>query len=1599
MKNTIQNLILAALCVVSITTLKAEKFKGAPSHYVPKAEAQCLASSNSNELDLNNVRAYIQTNGKMWSKEIAEYEVPKGSGKTPMFSASLWIGGRDISGQLKLAAVRFNQLGEDYWTGPLSKTDASIPKSECLKWDKHYKIHRVDVEDFIYWSEHDGVGPYEGYQVPRVIQEWPAHPYFDLPGDWNPGSPIATPNGQSAYLAPFKDVDGDGIYDWRKGDYPYYDLTNALCPWTPDNIQRAAAGLLPKPPEDPQGVMGMIYSDHVLKGDQTLYWIFNDMGNQHTESGGKQIGLEFRGQAFCFATNDELNNMTFYSYEIINRSSFRLLQTFFSQWVDPDLGYARDDYVGCDVARGLGFCYNGTETDGTGQLWAYGIQPPAVGVDFFQGPYIDPDGRDNPKFYLDSALLLGDMYCSRFLNTPQYADQNDRLAINGVNFGDGIVDNERFGMRRFVYHNNASTPTGDPESSEEYYLLLRGFWKDGTRMHYGGNGHPSFGTNHANGPECDFMFPGTTDPCNWGTNGIDPVLSQYGNGGWTEENMQNPPEDRRFMQSAGPFTLEAGAVNYITVGIPWARASSGGPYASVELLKVADDKCQTLFENCFKILDGPDAPDVTFVELENELILLMVNSGSGNNPYEDYAEISTSIPEHFTGDTTTLDRYYRFEGYMIYQLKDKNVSVTDLNDLNKARLIAQCDLKNFKANGQPIGRLVNWIYSEKIQTVVATEMVDGANNGLFHSLSIKEDAFATANKTLVNHKNYYYMVLAYAYNEYFPFSLDQDGSGLKGQQTPFLAGRKNVRSYVGIPHKPMPQNGIIDLQSAYGDQPEISRIEGQGNGGFYLDLTDESREQILKENSVQVLKYKKNAGPLAVKVIDPIKVQPYDYFIKIKDAGNKDVTDTSYWELEIKDHDLDPVALKALGFNSDGKLTSSSSIAIENEQLLLELGISIALYDKVFEISDNEARKYAENFCPPAFRGYTWVNLFKYGSPLMLGSSKTYANPDKPWLGGVIDNDSDSPGNWIRSGTNNAGLWHGIGENLVYNTYGKWRTEDCFEYISYTRPGETSADEYRGFKDPQQQFEKVIDGTWAPYVLSSPYWCGPKACYVTPDTNYTVMDNSAAPTPSYFDFKIMNAAASHPAYSSTLTNLYSVDIIMTNDKSKWTRCVVLEACDDASLSEGGALAHEPRKHKSVDKNGNTSSSDQPSTNEDDPNFISAYGMGWFPGYAINIETGERLNIMFAENSSDVLNHGNDMLFNPTNTYGKITTMRPDGTTEDLVVSDEVYNNYVSSGLYNNRNNWFYLNDGSRIKASKPEWGGRHFVYVCGSSGNTCSAPYFASAKLSMFLYERNFDANGVKYPSQAADYGDFIPDVLDNSKHLPYFECGPYDNGRWLISKFNTFVGKPITDVKNRKQKMQLFNNVMWTSIPMSLDRREDAWLDNDATIKLRVSRPYLRYNSRWYQNPNDAPQNETLQNGGFPMYEFSTKNLAPVTNANYLVQSVLDEINVVPNPYYAFSTYETTTLENYVKIVNLPDNCDISIYTVNGILVKKFSKDTHGITYQTWDLKNDAGIPIAGGMYLIYVKVRDPHDAKKVVGERTLKFFCAMRPVDLNAF
>ena len=1472
---TIIRLLTVAFLIVSVTEVRAEKrpYDGPQPRNLKQTTAGCTPSSTFAWLNINNAKVRINAGGDMWwdlpGGSGAKYYIPANGSATSLYAGALWIAGMDINNQLKCAALRFRQGpngggGNDFWTGPLTVDgSASIDAATCMEYDKMYNITRAEVDDFLAHCDDSGI-PEPGYEIPANIVNWPAH-----------GDPA---RGMSYYLAPFFDRDEDGNYDPSQGDYPYYDITNELCHTKTPTMEETMAGT----------VYGSILSDQVIKGDQTIWWVFNDKGNSHTETGGSAIGMEIRAQAFAFATNDEINNMTFYSYEIINRSTYTLTNTYFSPWTDVDLGYAKDDYIGCDVSRGLGYGYNGAPIDGNGETEAYGANPPAVGVDFFQGPYLDPDGLDNPKYtWVDT---LG--YTVHGTDTIWNITHGDQLcdeSINGVNFGNGIIDDERFGMRRFVYHDNTqSSVNGDPDYAPEYYLLLRGIWKNGAKMEYGGTAVP--GAAGTVGPACDFMFPFDSDPCNWGTGGVTPGGGFNQNGFyWSEETGNNggpnPVNDRRFMQSAGPFTLKSGAVNYITFGVPWARATTGKAWASVELLRKVDDKCQAMFDNCFKVLDGPNAPDLTIRELDKQLIIYLSNSESSNNVNESYIEPDPNIPE-FDADGNLNDRYFRFEGYKVYQLANKEVSPAEINDPAKARLIFQCDIKNY------VSRIINFIYNEDLGYSIPTLMVEGADNGISHSFVVTQDQFTTNNDpSLVNHHTYYFMAIAYAYNNYMTY--DPETTEGQGQKEPYLEGRKNIRLYSAVPHKIV--NGTV-INSSYGDQPVITRWAGIGNGGNQLELADKDVEELLNRTpgsetnifgmpDYPVLyhpTYKRGYGPVDIKIIDPLNVVPTDYAIWYHDFHEK------YIQKVTGDPEIpgDSVAknvfrwtLKDLVTGEEFEADTTSEVL--TDKVFIERGISLRV-EQVWDIGPEKVG--TKN---PGTSNKT--DYFRCLSPNngVITTSVTFADSSQRWLSGIRDVDAvaSSPLNWIRSGT--------------------YADQDDASNNDYSVSSKTSGT----FKpyDPSENYEKIAQGTWAPFILGS--------------TNSIEKDN---PGPIY-------SYAASKKTDSIWRKVGSIDIVLTADKSKWTRCPVIETCFDSQYAENNGIQWSFRRHASVDKNGNYAADSyeaarvmEPSDDPESAAYISPYGMGWFPGYAIDIETGARLNLVFGEDSFYPELNGRDMLLNPPAVTAATAAGGSQGV--DPVLFDQV--------------------------SGKAIFGAKHYVYI---------------------------------FPMVR------IKDV----SHRPY-KVGAYDAGKALFDLFD------YSDEQSAPGfRVQIWTMPFWIGMPMAVEGKEWLPANNPAKISVRVAKPYkIGYSSvplditeedhpAEYHALVDYDNHEGLN----PYYTFSTKGYGPELMNADKGKADHDLIRVIPNPYYAYSNYEPNALTHRVKIANLPDKCVVTIYSVNGTKVRQFKKDDASTTSIDWDLTNHANTPIASGLYIIHVK--DNVNG----GEQTVKFYCAMRQIDLNTF
>ncbi|HPB24681.1 MAG TPA: T9SS type A sorting domain-containing protein [Bacteroidales bacterium] len=348
------------------------------------------------------------------------------------------------------------------------------------KYKRLWKINRSDIDYHLaHWQQ-------PGYTPSQILLDWPGN------GD--------VLKGESPVLAPFYDNNNDGIYDPYTGDYP------------------------------------------LIKGDETVLFIFNDDREQHTETGGKKLGIEGVGMLYGFdcPSDSALWNTVFLNVKINNRSVNTYHNSYIATYTDFSLGDPTDDYIACDVQRGSFYCYNGDNIDGYGRPQDYGAHPPAQAITFLGGPYLDSDGLDNPAGNCDES-------------------------VNGLNFGNSVIDDERHGMSSSGPHWCFScTLEFCPSTDVDYYNYMRGFWGGGAQMHYWGNGHPD---QSATGPACYFMFPGDTDPCNWGTRGIDPGGTEP----WTEEQAGNLPYDRRSAGSSGPFTFFPGAIQELDLAYVFAR--------------------------------------------------------------------------------------------------------------------------------------------------------------------------------------------------------------------------------------------------------------------------------------------------------------------------------------------------------------------------------------------------------------------------------------------------------------------------------------------------------------------------------------------------------------------------------------------------------------------------------------------------------------------------------------------------------------------------------------------------------------------------------------------------------------------------------------------------------------------------------------------------------------------------------------------------------------------------------------------------------------------------------------------------------------------
>ncbi|MFT6335969.1 MAG: hypothetical protein ACJATI_002724 [Halioglobus sp.] len=1373
----------------------------------------CQPAQANADLEINNVRARLLTGGDIWwNKEDGRYIVPKPAPGfdevSAIFAGGVWIGGVDPNGSLKLAGVQYaTGANTDWYPGPLDdagQTEATI----CENWDQFFSVKGADILKHIAAFDR-GEEEFNCDEVIDAIKYWPArgNPY------WNERYSFDIPNQN---LADFWDEDANGSYDPCQGDFPVIDIVGCEA-----ENRGEARELLP---------------------DEVVFWLYNDNGGSHNLTQATAIQMEVQVQAFGYATNDEVNDMTFYRYKLINKATDDIRNCYFAMWVDPDLGCDEDDYIGCDVERSLGYVYNEDATDGSpgiecpsGAL-TYKNDVPILGIDYFRGP-------QSPR-----------KFCR---------DENDEIILNedgtkcleeveiGTGEGDTLIE---LGMTSFTYQNRGiSDPppaTEDPQIDTEFYNILRGLWADGTAVTFGDSGFEPTSMDTVR-----YVFPDDPDD---GT-------------GWSMCTADLPFDDRRTVQATGPLLLQPGAKNELIIGAVFVP-NIAYPCPSIDRLQFADDLAQALFDNCFNITDGPDAPDMYAVELDRQLVLLLSNDSieiESNNAKEEYLETDLQAPK---GE---MDSLYRFEGYKIYQLSNPNVSVQQLDNIELSRLIRQVDVKN------GVDEIFNWSSvpnpdENRPPVWIPERQVDGADGGIRHSFNVTVDQFANGDRTLINHKNYYYTVLAYAYNNYKQFDLDADEGIDKGQSKSFLEGRRNQRVYTFTPRPVV----YKELQTAYGQEAAVTRVQGVGTGVNALVLEDGTMDAIM-DGTIELdsfglngaplvqLNYRAGNGPINATVIDPLNVKDGAYRLEIVGAFD--------------DKKLDPKI--ALGEDAGGNsaiengarwvLTNTTTgEVIASEKSIEQLNEQI-IYGQGFSLSINQVGEPGSQF-DESNGAITQVYEYK----------KVEGEEVIEWFNAVP----------AFSGT-----------EITLN-------EDTDDEFSFGVYGYINSDIE---SDPSDQLSTIDDGYFVPMRSTRYEEESETNFYLTPGWKGEMGKTfSVIPSQNKLQHRDLN----------------NVNIVFTRDKSKWSECIVVESAvaeyeDTGSTPEGEAEQFDLRQMPAIDENGVPTGA----VDEDGELIL---GKSYFPGYAIDVETGERLNIFFGENS--VYSAETDSVV--TNISKQINT--------DPITGDQ-----------------------------RP-----FFTYNTGNGNDLIWNP-----STELFATGSVF-GDGI---GQGVVYNNFA-----GGQHYIYVTRQPYDRCDVLYEKFeSSSVSKNIDGVAV----------ITWTAMPVPMEpllSLEEGLIPNDLTVRLRVQNGY----NKELDLEKTTSSNKFVGVGALPVYEFAFGNVEARDIEPAEFSNALDNVQIVPNPYYAYSAYEQSQFENIIKVTNLPARAIVTIYTLDGKFIQQFNRDAMSLLNDgsnpaltesqvnpalEWNLTNNKGIPIASGVYIFHIS------APNLGIEKSLKWFGVNRKFD----
>jgi hypothetical protein len=375
---------------------------------------------SSRRMDVNQINMFV-TNYGSFAWDIASagsppgLYYPKGTNKTAVFAAGLWMGA-SVGGEIRTLVAEYSQ---EYGPGAMVGGTFDDPNNPDYKT---YKVARYtgDPADTAHVERDPNEAAVEDNLVHHSWSEYMA--------------------GAAPYGAP----------------WALYRLPVTATADPSDSVDVPGPALEMGVPNLPDMLMWAVYNDA-------------DPANHTNDAGSSTpLGVEVQQTTFAFNRQGPLGNIVFLRWVISNKGSNQLDSAFVSIWSDTDLGGAADDLVGADTSLSLGYTYNSTNND---QL--YGSSPPAVGYDFFLGPkYIagDPVSATNPILPMTSF--------NKYINgTDPAATSETYYYMNGLlPDGSDVIDPTTGNPTFFFHPGDPTTRTGwlDSNPADRRHLLTSG---------------------------------------------------------------------------------------------------------------------------------------------------------------------------------------------------------------------------------------------------------------------------------------------------------------------------------------------------------------------------------------------------------------------------------------------------------------------------------------------------------------------------------------------------------------------------------------------------------------------------------------------------------------------------------------------------------------------------------------------------------------------------------------------------------------------------------------------------------------------------------------------------------------------------------------------------------------------------------------------------------------------------------------------------------------------------------------------------------------------------------------------------------------------